>query len=207
VFWFFKKNERMTQNTIHLVEKYVTKLFQTQEHRNLLYHSFEHTQAVVNQCEIATSELKLNKKKVKILKTAAWFHDVGYLFTLEHHEAKSIEIATRFLKANHEEFDCINEVSDCIASTEIGVEPKTELAALLKDIDVSYGLCTNFLETGNLLREEWALTKQLIFTDMKWNEIQLTFLKSLRFHTNYGENRYRIIIEEWVYKYNERMIE
>lgn len=188
------------------VEKHIAQIFHKYQRQDLLYHNFEHTQNVAFRCQIAANELGLSIKDSTTLLVAAWFHDVGYLFTLEQHEAKSIELAQEYLKTNNYTQYYINSISRCIACTEIGVEPTTQLSALLKDIDVSYGLCNNFLEQGNLLREEWRRTKKLTFTDMNWRTIQLNFLNNLRWHTAYGQQHYQKIIEEWIYKFECKIV-
>jgi predicted metal-dependent HD superfamily phosphohydrolase len=188
------------QQVVIDVKKHIIQTFQKYPRKDLKYHSFEHTQNVASRCQKAANELKLNIEDSTTLQVAAWFHDVGYLFTLDHHEAKSIELVKDYFSVSNDEPHYTDSVVECIASTEIGVVPTSKLPALLKDIDISYGLSTNFLEKGNLLREEWELTKQLTFSNMDWRTIQLNFLKNLRWYTAYAQQRYQKIIEEWIYK-------
>lgn len=175
-------------NTLRLVRNFVEDQFEQHHQSNLYYHSFEHTLYVVRYCELACAELKLNEEEEQILLIAAWMHDVGYLHTLEKHEAKSIELIQGFLKTENPVK--LKKIANCIAATEIGVTPKTELAAILKDIDVAYGIATDFEKTGNLLRQEWAATLNKTYSDEEWRSIQKEFLESIKFYSEFGKQHF-----------------
>ncbi|MGB0985155.1 MAG: HD domain-containing protein, partial [Saprospiraceae bacterium] len=170
----------------------------------LYFHNIEHTKKVVQRCKMALEELNCTEEEHFLLLSAAWLHDIGYLYTYTEHEAKSIEIAVPFLESISLEKTVIERIQSCIAATKIGVIPQSKLEKLLKDIDAAYGLYTNFWEKGNDIRREWALTTLLTFTDMEWIKLQLLFLKNLKMYSKYGEKHFKIIIEEWVYKINQR---
>jgi predicted metal-dependent HD superfamily phosphohydrolase len=181
-------------NTLRLVRDFVAEQFKQNNQPNLFYHSFEHTLYVVRYCELACTQLKLNDEDSQVLLMAAWLHDVGYLHTLTRHEAKSIELAKDLLK--FENPILLQKVIDCIAATEIGVKPKTELSAILKDIDVAYGVATDFEKVGNLLRQEWATTLNKIYSDEEWQQIQKDFLDNLEFYSDYGKRTLRLTVDE-----------
>ena len=175
-------------NTLRLVRDFVEEQFKQNNQPHLFYHSFEHTLYVVRYCELACSQLQLNDEDRQALLIAAWFHDVGYLHTLKQHEAKSIELAKGLLKSENPIL--LNKIVDCIAATEIGVQPKTRLEAILKDIDVAYGITTDFEKVGNLLRQEWAATVNKTYSDEEWQQIQKDFLNNLVFHSDYGKEQF-----------------
>ena len=65
------------------------------------YHNLSHTLDVVEQAEVIAKQEKVNDKHdILLLKTAAVFHDSGFLVVYKNHEEKSFEIATESLK-NH----------------------------------------------------------------------------------------------------------
>lgn len=184
------------------IEAFTRELFIQYPNSNLYFHNIEHTEKVVQRCEMALVELNSSDNERFILLSAAWLHDIGYLFTYQEHEAKSIELAIPFLESIQLDKAVIKVIQSCIAATKIGVIPQSGLEKLLKDIDAAYGLYTNFWEKGNDIRREWALTTLLTFTDMEWVQLQLKFLKNLKMYSNYGEKHFKVIIEEWVYKIN-----
>ena len=63
------------------------------------YHNIAHTLDVLEQAEvIAIQEKVTDKHDVLLLKTAAIFHDSGFLFVYKNHEEKSCEIASESLR-------------------------------------------------------------------------------------------------------------
>ena len=184
------------------IETFTRTLFLEHPNPNLFFHNIEHTEKVVQRCEMALIELNCSENEKLILLGAAWLHDIGYLFTYKEHEAKSIELAVPFLESIHLDKVIIKAIQSCIEATKIGIIPQSKLEKLLKDIDAAYGLYTDFWEKGNNIRREWALTTLLTFTDMEWIQLQVKFLKNLKMHSKYGEKHFKVIIEEWVYKIN-----
>ena len=189
-------------NTLRLVRDFVEEQFKQFHQPNLFYHSFEHTLYVVRYCELACTQLDLNDEDRQALLIAAWLHDVGYLHTLEQHEAKSIELVQGLLKSENPIL--LQKIIDCIAATEIGVKPTTELSAILKDIDVSYGIATDFEKIGNLLRQEWATALDKTYSDDEWQQIQTAFLDNLKFYSEYGKQQFSHIVKK---KLNRRTAE
>src|SRR4051794_10650351 len=65
--------------------------------RHLSYHSVEHIKDVFNACrEIATIE-GVGGEDMKLLLTAALFHDAGFLVQQKEHEKISCDIARQHL--------------------------------------------------------------------------------------------------------------
>lgn len=186
--------------TLKKIEHFTRTLFLKYPNANLYFHNIEHTEKVVQRCEMALVELNSSEQDRFILLSAAWLHDIGYLFTYKEHEAKSIELAIPFLESLLLDETMIKAIQSCIETTKIGVIPQSKLEKLLKDIDAAYGLYTNFLQKGNDIRREWELTTLLTFTDMEWFQLQIQFLKNLKMYSQYGEKHFKAVIEEWVYK-------
>ena len=68
--------------------------------KNLWYHGVHHTIDVVMQAErIAVSENIVSKEDLFLLKVACLYHDAGFLFTYQDHEAAGCSLAKKELPA------------------------------------------------------------------------------------------------------------
>lgn len=166
------------------------------------FHSFEHTKIVAEHCKKASKKMDFSNDDSEILQTAAWFHDLGYLFSLENHEDKSIELVKKYLNQHNYASEFIKGVSSCIEATKSTKTPKNDLAATLKDIDISYALITNFKDKGDLLRREYLLLKNQEYTDEQWNRIEINFLNEIKYFSEYGKTYLTSILEEVKYDFN-----
>ena len=52
---------------------------------NLYYHNYEHTMDVIETSERIAIAENISSEDIQILKTAAAFHDVGYIYAMENH--------------------------------------------------------------------------------------------------------------------------
>jgi len=173
---------------------FVQALFEQHPNHQLFFHDFGHTQAVVATVQKMTQAMELSTQQQQLLQIAAWFHDVGYLYTYQQHEAKSIAIARQFLtkKLSDEQ---LKWITDSIAATELGVEPTSEQAAILKDADLAYGVTHHFRERGPLLRKEWEIHKDKHLTNAEWELLQYNFLQNVKFWSAYGQQHFAPIVE------------
>ena len=75
------------------VKKTIISRLQKELPKHLTYHSVFHVRDVMKAAErIAVSE-KVNEDDLILLKTAALFHDTGFMYNPKNHEEKSCEIA------------------------------------------------------------------------------------------------------------------
>jgi len=123
---------------------------------------------------------------VEIICISAWFHDTGYLFTVEEHEERSSEIALNFLEKNNYPGDKINTVINCILSTKTTVAPQNLLESVICDSDlISLGK-SDYFEKNDLLRVEMELRENIKISEFSWLERSLTFLSAHKFYTDYA---------------------
>jgi len=175
-------------------ENYVTELFQNTNTAGLYYHSFSHTLSIVEASRIAAESVKLSEKETEVLVLAAWFHDVGYLSTRVEHEAKSIEMTQNALKPNY--IDLIEPVTTCIAATKVGEIPKSNLAAILKDVDTAFGSAYNYVQTSNSYRKELSVLEKKIYSDSDWYSMCVAFLEKVTFYSEYGIERFTPLVKK-----------
>src|SRR6478752_9962505 len=101
-------------------EEYVTGLYKGANKNNIVYHNLEHTQNVVTRVYEIAAHYELSEKDLTILGIAAWFHDVGHLYTSPSlHELKSVEMMKEFMQQQKAGNDLIEEVECCIMATKL----------------------------------------------------------------------------------------
>ena len=79
----------MQQSIIKEAEAAVTKIFEEFSDSKLVFHNLAHTEDVADKSFFLASQYRLSQKQKEDVVIAAWFHDVGYLFTIPQlHEEK-----------------------------------------------------------------------------------------------------------------------
>ena len=146
------------------------------------YHNIAHTLDVLEQAEvIAIQEKVTDKHDVLLLKTAAIFHDSGFLFVYKNHEEKGCEIASESLKNVFSEED-IKKVCGMIMATKIPQTPNTLLEQIICDADLDYLGRNDFEPISRNLYKEFIIYK-IIPEDIIWDHIQIKFFESHHYFT------------------------
>lgn len=146
------------------------------------YHNIAHTRDVVKQAEqIAKQEGVNNVHQLLLLKTAAAYHDSGFLFVYKGHEEKSCEIASEDLKNVFSESD-IKKIFGMIMATKIPQSPNTLLEQIICDADLDYLGRNDFGPISSNLYEEFR-TFKIIPEDCIWDHLQIKFFESHRYFT------------------------
>lgn len=169
---------------IAAAEKFALNLLNEKLDTSFTYHNIAHTQRVVEQAKNLAELSKIDETNKNLLLTAAWLHDLGYTEGIENHEAKSVEIATSFLKQLKCPDDDIKTINDLILATKIEAVPKNQLEKIIRDADCSHIGSKNYLEVSELLRKEWELKCNKSFTEIEWLDENINFLSTKhKFHT------------------------
>tara|TARA_R110001632_G_scaffold125748_4_gene239193 strand:+ start:7233 stop:8441 length:1209 start_codon:yes stop_codon:yes gene_type:complete len=168
-------------------EKYVSSLLNEELVHHYTYHNLSHTQRVVE----ATYELIEGEKIEKIhadeLILAAWFHDAGYTKSNVNHEEESVVILKSFLKDKDVSKEVIDNVSNLILATKMGYEPLTLSEKIIRDADCAHFKDKNYSQISELLRNEWELSTEKVYDDLKWIEENISFFtKSHRYYTDFA---------------------
>src|SRR5690606_24402603 len=122
--------------------------------QELLYHNYEHTASVVAAAAELSEHYRLSEQENFIVKTAAWFHDLGYLVDPDNHEAASAVLAETFLKEKQAPSVIIEEVKACIAATRMPQKTGNLLQQIVCDADMSHFSTNSFAEKSKQLRKE-----------------------------------------------------
>lgn len=163
---------------------YIYTCFQEQP-TYLTYHNWQHTHYVVTQVEFLARQEQIDKKDILSLKTAALFHDIGFLHHINvGHEEESIRIAKGFLPLHGYSDEEIDQIAGMIRATKILQQPKTLLEKILADADLYYLGTELFpIVSKQLYHELLHYNPHLSAYD--WNQLQISFLKAHHYHTSY----------------------
>ncbi len=171
-----------TNNVLVEVQEKILEILKEKLPSNLYYHNYEHTLDVMEAAErIAKAEFTSNDD-IHLLKTAAVFHDVGYIYSRENHEQKSCLIAREMLSSKGIDDDIIDTVCELILATKIPQKPKMKLSEIICDADLDYlGRDDYFPISHNLYKE--FINSGIVKDEEEWKHMQVKFLEAHRYFT------------------------
>ena len=170
----------------------------------LYYHNAEHTRNVIAAAEKLALAEGITGEELVILKTAALFHDCGFLQIYSDHEEISCEMARKWLPKfgyNKEQTDRICEL---IMATKIPQEPKSILGKLLCDADLYYlGTDKYFLNSNKLYKElhEAGLVK----SRDEWRNEELKFVGDQQYFTQTAKKKLDPTLKQVVIQLKKRL--
>lgn len=172
-------------NIYKKVESFVKELYEKNQTGNLLFHTLEHTENVVEHVKEIARQYQLDEKEQFILYTAAWFHDTGHLFTEPAlHEIRSVELMKDFLAKYVPEENVTRQIGDAILSTKMPRHPQGLLQEIICDADTYHLGTKDFKTTNKLLKKEYTV-RNVPEPEGGWNRNALTFLESHQYYTEY----------------------
>lgn len=179
-------------NFIQHAEDFVFNLLKDNLSNLYTYHNFNHTQKVVAAAKVLITQENIEATDAEIIQVAAWFHDVGYIKTVDKHEEESVKIVKLFLQDNQKGQEYSDKVVSLIRATEVTYEPQNILEKIIKDADYGHFASEEYLATSQLLREEWKLTLNKSFTDEEWlTENRRIMVNCHRYFTDYAKNNWQ----------------
>ncbi|WP_205500806.1 HD domain-containing protein [Rufibacter psychrotolerans] len=155
---------------------------------HLTYHGVHHTLDVLQQATcIAQAEGITAEQELLLLKTAALYHDTGFLLTYQQHEESSCALARQELPGFGFTPQEIETVCCLIMATKVPQAPQTKLQEILCDADLDYLGRPDFYEIGATLYQEF-LHYGIVQEEADWHRVQLRFLESHRYFTRFSKN-------------------
>lgn len=152
---------------------------------HLYYHGHHHTLDVIEASGNIGAKYRLSDHEMKLLLTAAAYHDCGFLVTYGDHEAAGCIIAQQVLPDFGFSADDILQVSAMIMATKVPQNPTSKLANILCDADLDYLGRDDFFTIGQQLFKEW-LHHGIVMDEKTFNRIQVKFLTAHFYHTPHG---------------------
>ena len=149
---------------------------------HLTYHSAAHTVSVVEATEKLAETEHIDEEETLLLKTAALFHDTGFLRTYKNHEEASCSIARENLPGYGFSDEQVDVVCRIIMATKLPYHPVGKLQQIICDADLDYLGRSDFFRIGDGLRREF-LHYQIISSNEEWEKLQIKFLSNHHYHT------------------------
>lgn len=146
---------------------------------NYVYHSLDHTLDVESAVERLAELEGLSQQEITLLKTAALFHDAGFLVAYENNEDIGCKIASLVLPQYGYSEEHINFITATIRATSSKVEPKNLFEQIICDADHDYIGRPDYERVAQNLRNELAYQGQT-FEDREWYEFQLRYLEEVQ---------------------------
>jgi len=145
---------------------------------DLYYHNAVHTRDVHSAAKRIGEGEHISDHDMKLVLTAACYHDSGFLRVAKGHETESCEIARQALPGFGYSAEEIEKICGMIMATRIPQSPKTHLEQILADADLDYLGRDDFYTIGDKMYKELGLGHR-----DEWNEMQLKFLERHTYFT------------------------
>ena len=151
---------------------------------DLHYHGIRHTRdEVVPAAELFASVEGIKGNRLLLLRTAAWFHDLGYVEGAVYHELISARMAEQVLPSFGYRDREVEVVRWAILATALPQSPNNLLEQILTDADLDVLGRENYMQRNNDLRRELACLDKH-FSDEQWFRNQLNFIEGHRYFTD-----------------------
>ncbi len=164
-------------------ERHIMKILQKGLSDKLYYHSIGHTRDVVKSVERIALLEGVTDEGLFLLKSAATFHDAGFVEQYERNEPVGVRYAEEILPKYGYTEQHIETIKELIYVTQIPHQPKNKLEEIICDADLDYLGRDDFHEIADRLRLEFREFGKLN-SDRAWDQIQVDFLQS---HTYFTE--------------------
>ncbi len=156
-------------------ERFIMKKLETELSDKLHYHSIDHTKDVLQAVERLALSENVTDEGLFLLKTAASYHDAGFVNQYDKNEPVGAKMASEILPKYGYTTDHIEIIKDLIFVTSVPHHPKNLLEEIICDADLDYLGRDDFHEIADRLRRELKEHGK-IDSDRKWDEIQVQFL-------------------------------
>jgi uncharacterized protein len=150
---------------------------------HFVYHGIAHTRDEVVPAVEALAHMEgIRGKSLLLLKTAAWYHDLGFVENHVYHELVGARIVAEMLPSFGYRQEDIEVVRWAILATALPQSPQNILEQILTDADLDVLGQIDFMKRNGDLRRELAfLGKE--FTDEQWYAQQLKFIEGHQYFT------------------------
>ncbi len=150
--------------------------------RYLSYHSMSHIKDVYDSARRLAQAEGIKGEDLKLLLTAAMYHDCGFIVQAREHERISCEIARETLPGFGYSAAQIERICGMIMATQVPQQPHNLLEEILCDADLDYLGRDDFETIGNRLSLELQVYG-LIGGQHEWNALQIKFLEAHHYFT------------------------
>lgn len=174
---------------IEKAEQYVLGQLENRLDRTLFYHGIHHTLDVVNaSAEIAASEGVTDEESLLLLRTAAFYHDSGFMTVYQGHEEAGCLLAREVLPGFGYTEHQTETICGMIMATKIPQSPQNALEMILCDADLDYLGRDDFQGIAATLFEELK-ARDMVEDIPAWDAVQVRFLEAHSYWTASEQKR------------------
>ncbi len=164
-------------------QRYVATRLEQELPPQRVYHNVSHTRdEVVAATERLAAMEGVEGEPLLLLRTAAWFHDLGFVEQGDGHEAIGAAIAAQVLPKFGYRPEHVAAIQGMIMATRLPQSPCNLLEQIIADADLDLLGCDDFIPRNRDLRAEMATYGQTV-GDAEWLGGQLDFLRSHTYFT------------------------
>ncbi len=173
----------MHQPDFDAARQYALERLQCELSPQIAYHSLAHTvEEVFPAAEQIAAMEGVAGEDLLLLRTAALYHDIGFVEQYQRHEEGSVRILMSALPRFGYSPAHLNVMANIVMATQLPPAPHSLLEQIMVDADLSVLGQANYLARNILLREELAAFGR-VMTDMQWYGSQLQFIREHRYNT------------------------
>jgi HD superfamily phosphohydrolase len=164
-------------------EEYVFNRLTKELPSNLYYHDFNHTADVVQAADWIAENENVSEEELLLIKTAALYHDVGFIIRYLNNEPIGAHIAQQTLTDFGYTQKQIDRIVELIMATGLPRNPQNRLEKIMCDADLDYLGRDDYFELSGKLQKE-LMEYGLIMSLKEWYEYQINFLIKHVFYTD-----------------------
>ena len=172
------------------VKNYVSQFITDKVPKEYAYHDLQHTVHVVDGVTAIGSGLNLSINEMEIVQLAAWFHDTGYDKGADGHEERSSQYARQYLSHKQYPTESVALIVGCILATKLPSPPGSLLENIVCDADFSHLGSEQYWDRCGKVRQELALTRNLLMSEQEWTEFELRFMTNHKYFTKVASDLY-----------------
>ncbi len=163
-------------------EKYIVDRLEKELPDNLHYHDIRHTLDVCAAVERIALMEGVEGDNIFLLKTAALYHDAGFVKQYANNEEIGADLAKKVLPRFGYSDEQIEVIHQLINATKVPQQPKNHLEQIICDADLDYLGGNEFYPIAEKLKRE-LMERNFISSDKQWDELQIKFLEAHHYFT------------------------
>jgi len=163
-------------------EKYIVERLKKELPDNLHYHDLRHTTDVCAAVERLALMEGIEGDDIFLLKTAALYHDAGFVKQYANNEDIGAALAQEVLPRFGYTQEQIDKIGRLIQATKVPQKPTNHLQQIICDADLDYLGGDEFHLIGDKLKRE-LMERDIISSDKQWDELQVKFLEAHTYFT------------------------
>lgn len=186
------------------VREYILARLRSELPPNLYYHGYHHTIDVCAAVDELARQENVDGESVTLLRTAALFHDSGFINQYSDNEALAVKMAEEVLPAFGYSKGQIKVVAGIIMATQVPQRPTNVLEEIMCDADLDYLGRDDFFKISNSLMREW-LEYGIVTSEAEYMTKQIRFFKEHQYFTRSAkmlrgpvkEQHYSALVEKY----------